>query len=167
MGRKLWNFSCGCVGEQGYFRLMVIGYACGLMMANAAVYLMKMGQPALLYLVPCTLGVFCAVAAREGKLLEMWKGPPVLNPAPAPAHAHTHTQGGEGGGGVGMNEVVVAASAPPLPSSSSSSSSSVVPVLGGGGGGGVGGVGGTVAAPIEGGVRIVGGGEEDAPLLDL
>ena len=57
----------------------VIGYSIGLMMANVAVYVMDMGQPALLYLVPCTLGVFCAVAHREGKFQMMWAGPPSLN----------------------------------------------------------------------------------------
>ena len=57
----------------------VIGYSIGLMMANVAVYVMDMGQPALLYLVPCTLGVFCAVSHREGTLPMMWRGPPSLN----------------------------------------------------------------------------------------
>lgn len=59
---------------------MVWGYAIGLMMANLAVYLMEMGQPALLYLVPCTLGVFSLVSFREGTLRHMWDGPPSLNP---------------------------------------------------------------------------------------
>ena len=36
-------------------------------------------QPALLYLVPCTLGVFCAASHREGTLAMMWSGPPSLN----------------------------------------------------------------------------------------
>lgn len=40
------------------FVIMVCGYAVGLMMANMAVYIMQMGQPALLYLVPCTLGSY-------------------------------------------------------------------------------------------------------------
>merc|ERR1719178_519651 len=62
-----------------YFILMVIGYSIGLMMANVAVYVMDMGQPALLYLVPCTLGVFCAVSHREGKFQMMWAAPPSLN----------------------------------------------------------------------------------------
>ena len=61
-----------------YYRLMVIGYAVGLMMANVAVYAMDMGQPALLYLVPCTLGAFCVKAKREGELAMMWEGPPSL-----------------------------------------------------------------------------------------
>ena len=59
------------------------------MMANIAVYAMQMGQPALLYLVPCTLGVFCVVSHREGTLGMMWRGPPSLTGVrePAPANA--------------------------------------------------------------------------------
>ena len=32
------------------------------------------GQPALLYLVPCTLGVTVALAYARGELSEMWEG---------------------------------------------------------------------------------------------
>ena len=46
------------------YTAQVIGYAVGLMMANVAVYVMAMGQPALLYLVPCTLGVLSLKASR-------------------------------------------------------------------------------------------------------
>jgi signal peptide peptidase-like protein 2B len=55
--------------------LVCMGYAVGLAMANAAVFLMNMGQPALLYLVPCTLGPLTLKAHREGTLHELWKGP--------------------------------------------------------------------------------------------
>jgi len=58
----------------GYFQIGCIGYAAGLMLANAAVYLMQMGQPALLYLVPCTLGVISAVSWSRGQFDEMWEG---------------------------------------------------------------------------------------------
>ena len=54
------------------------------MMANVAVYVMEMGQPALLYLVPCTLGSFCVKAHREGELAMMWRGPPSLTGVSAP-----------------------------------------------------------------------------------
>jgi hypothetical protein len=81
-----YDLSVGTPLTRGYFRLMVWGYAIGLMMANMAVYLMEMGQPALLYLVPCTLGVFAAVSYREGTLKDMWNGPPSLNDSrPAPS----------------------------------------------------------------------------------
>lgn len=84
---------------RGYFRAMVLGYAAGLMMANMAVYLMQMGQPALLYLVPCTLGVFAAMAHRHRVLGEMWKGPAVLAPPPQRRPPHQPPQQGAGGSG--------------------------------------------------------------------
>lgn len=50
-----------------------------------------MGQPALLYLVPCTLGLFVAVAKRDGTFNELWHGPQALEGggggAPVPAAA--------------------------------------------------------------------------------
>ena len=39
---------------------------------------MGMGQPALLYLVPCTLGVLIFQSRRDGRLTELWNGPPQL-----------------------------------------------------------------------------------------
>ena len=50
---------------------------------------MKQGQPALLYLVPCTLGVLCCVAHARGELSDMWHGPWQLPVAAA--------RGGNGG----------------------------------------------------------------------
>ena len=75
--------------HKGYFCLMVIGYSIGLMMANLAVYIMQMGQPALLYLVPCTLGVLTIVAHHNGVLTQLWNGPPSLNPVKTPQHPRT------------------------------------------------------------------------------
>jgi Signal peptide peptidase len=37
-----------------------------------------MGQPALLYLVPCTLGLLSFVSYADGTLRELWRGPPSL-----------------------------------------------------------------------------------------
>lgn len=62
----------------GHYILMVCGYAVGLLLANFAVYAMNTGQPALLYLVPCTLGVLSFKAWREGTLHDLWHGPPSL-----------------------------------------------------------------------------------------
>ena len=56
----------------------MIAYAVGLMMANVAVYLMNMGQPALLYLVPCCLGTICFMAWRRNELLSLWEGPKAI-----------------------------------------------------------------------------------------
>ena len=53
----------------------VMGYALGLALAQVAVVVMQLGQPALLYLVPCVLLPICAAAARRGVLEELWKGP--------------------------------------------------------------------------------------------
>jgi len=76
--------------SQKYFVLMVFGYAVGLAMANVAVALTQLGQPALLYLVPCTLGLFLAVARHDGNLGVLWRGPQALQGAaqPAPAGAY-------------------------------------------------------------------------------
>eukprot|EP00526_Cylindrotheca_closterium_P006810 CAMPEP_0113619368 /NCGR_PEP_ID=MMETSP0017_2-20120614/9832_1 /TAXON_ID=2856 /ORGANISM="Cylindrotheca closterium" /LENGTH=722 /DNA_ID=CAMNT_0000528937 /DNA_START=208 /DNA_END=2375 /DNA_ORIENTATION=- /assembly_acc=CAM_ASM_000147 len=61
-----------------YFFPLVIAYAVGLMMANVAVYVMEMGQPALLYLVPCTLGTMSYLGWKRGDLRALWEGPKVL-----------------------------------------------------------------------------------------
>ena len=64
-----------------YFVPLVLAYATGLFMANAAVYLMEMGQPALLYLVPCTLGTMAYKGWIRNELLSLWNGPKVLKEA--------------------------------------------------------------------------------------
>ena len=50
-------------------------------MANLAVYFMEMGQPALLYLVPCTLGTMCYLGRKRQELRQLWDGPRVLETA--------------------------------------------------------------------------------------
>ncbi|OQR96070.1 signal peptide peptidase-like, aspartyl protease family A22B [Achlya hypogyna] len=55
-----------------YYGVAAVGYAVGLFLANAAVVLMNMGQPALLYLVPCTLGAVAIAAHFGGDLPQMW-----------------------------------------------------------------------------------------------
>lgn len=64
-----------------YFVPLIIAYAIGLFMANAAVYLMEMGQPALLYLVPCTLGTMAYKGWKRNELISLWKGPKILKQA--------------------------------------------------------------------------------------
>eukprot|EP00903_Cladosiphon_okamuranus_P014280 g13263.t1 len=73
-----YDLSVGLGLTKGYFIFMVAGYAVGLLMANMAVYVMAMGQPALLYLVPCTLGLFVFLSYNDGTLRMMWDGPPSL-----------------------------------------------------------------------------------------
>ena len=65
----------------GYFAPLVVAYAVGLFMANAAVYLMNMGQPALLYLVPCCLGTICYMGWRRNELKDLWRGPKAIRTA--------------------------------------------------------------------------------------
>jgi hypothetical protein len=50
-------------------------------MANAAVYIMQMGQPALLYLVPCCLGTMMYIGHKSRELKELWEGPRVIRAA--------------------------------------------------------------------------------------
>lgn len=72
--------NCGlCSG--GYFVPLVIAYAIGLAMANSAVYLMNMGQPALLYLVPCCLGTMTFMGWRRSELQDLWDGPRAIRSA--------------------------------------------------------------------------------------
>jgi len=63
----------------GYFTWGVIGYAIGLCCTFVSLYLMKHGQPALLFLVPGTLLPTCLIALRKGELRALWTanyGPP-------------------------------------------------------------------------------------------
>lgn len=68
-----FDYSTKSLGEN-YYRAMCIGYAVGLGMANIAVTLMQMGQPALMYLVPTTLGSLLVLAWKNGDLKAMWTG---------------------------------------------------------------------------------------------
>lgn len=70
-----------CCCSKGYFVPLVIAYAIGLLMANVAVYVMNMGQPALLYLVPCTLGTMCVLGHQNHELKQLWDGPRILQTA--------------------------------------------------------------------------------------
>jgi hypothetical protein len=52
----------------------VAAYIVGLVLTGVALFLMKSGQPALLYLVPCTLLMTFAIAKYRGELGHMWRG---------------------------------------------------------------------------------------------
>lgn len=60
-------------GLDGYFVISAAGYAAGVAITDAVLVATGAGQPALLYIVPCTLGVTVAVAWRRGHLAEMWR----------------------------------------------------------------------------------------------
>ncbi|KAK1294560.1 Signal peptide peptidase-like 2 [Acorus calamus] len=71
---------------KGYFVWLTCGYAFGLFLTYLALYLMDgHGQPALLYLVPCTLGLIVVMGWAKGELKHLWdygKGPSrTSNPA--------------------------------------------------------------------------------------
>jgi signal peptide peptidase-like protein 2B len=59
--------------EKGYFVPCLCGYAIGLVVTFAALAIMQLGQPALLYLVPSTLGTALVIAAIRGELAQMWR----------------------------------------------------------------------------------------------
>ena len=56
-------------------------------MANIAVVLTDMGQPALLYLVPCTLGLLLFIAHHDNTLPDLWRGPAILDEDTDPKHS--------------------------------------------------------------------------------
>lgn len=68
------------VKGQKYLWCAIWGYAAGLIAALAAGVLMRAPQPALLYLVPSTLGPVVFSAWVRNELQELWDGPrPVVN----------------------------------------------------------------------------------------
>lgn len=57
----------------GYFLWSTVGYAFGLFFTYLGLYLMKgHGQPALLYLVPCTLGLTVLLSTIRGEIRDLW-----------------------------------------------------------------------------------------------
>ncbi|XP_009707933.1 PREDICTED: signal peptide peptidase-like 2A isoform X3 [Cariama cristata] len=57
-----------------YYISCTIAYAIGMVLTFVVLALMKMGQPALLYLVPCTLITSSLVAWRRKEMKKFWKG---------------------------------------------------------------------------------------------
>jgi len=87
------NYFFGCrFCSGGYYGPLVVAYAIGLLMANAAVYLMQMGQPALLYLVPCCLGTMAYIGWRRHELHELWSGPRALRAADAIVYGEEYVE---------------------------------------------------------------------------
>eukprot|EP01029_Cantina_marsupialis_P001481 TRINITY_DN11262_c0_g1_i1.p1 TRINITY_DN11262_c0_g1~~TRINITY_DN11262_c0_g1_i1.p1 ORF type:complete len:663 (-),score=132.90 TRINITY_DN11262_c0_g1_i1:132-2120(-) len=54
--------------------LGLIGYFCGLVLTNIALVIMRQGQPALLYIVPCVVLPILFVTHRKGHLKSFWTG---------------------------------------------------------------------------------------------
>merc|ERR1719469_703974 len=67
--------------KAGYFVPALVGYFVGLNLTIAALCIMRMGQLALLYLVPCTLGTTLILAKVRGESNLLWEGIPVKSEA--------------------------------------------------------------------------------------
>ncbi|ETW01312.1 hypothetical protein H310_06876 [Aphanomyces invadans] len=79
-----------------YYAVTCVGYCVGLFAANLAVLYMEMGQPALLYLVPCTLGGIAIAASLSGDLHQMWHfGPYPVHPMAPTQRTPMDVEGGE------------------------------------------------------------------------
>ncbi|XP_061097432.1 signal peptide peptidase-like 2 [Conger conger] len=68
-----------------YFLACTIGYGVGLLVTFAVLALMQAAQPALLYLVPCTLLSSLAVALWRKELPQFWTGSGFAKDIPQPA----------------------------------------------------------------------------------
>ena len=64
----------GMSWKRGYFVPALLGYLVGMAMTDCNLILMASGQPALLFLVPCTLGTTCALAYCRGDFKALWAG---------------------------------------------------------------------------------------------
>lgn len=59
----------------GYFLWLLVGYTVGFCFTYLSLYLMKgQGQPALLYLVPCTLGLIIILGCVRREMKDLWVG---------------------------------------------------------------------------------------------
>ncbi|KAK1260471.1 Signal peptide peptidase-like 4 [Acorus gramineus] len=64
--------------RSGYFLWSMVAYGFGLLTTYVALNLMDgHGQPALLYIVPFTLGTIWALGRKRGELRNLWRGEPV------------------------------------------------------------------------------------------
>lgn len=66
-------------GFSGYFVPSVIAYSIGLIITFIALKIMQKGQPALLYLVPATLGTVIVLGLKRGELSNLWNGFATVN----------------------------------------------------------------------------------------
>ncbi|CAN8295414.1 unnamed protein product [Cochlearia groenlandica] len=58
---------------RGYFPWLMFGYGLGLFLTYFGLYIMNgHGQPALLYLVPCTLGITVILGLVRGEIKDLW-----------------------------------------------------------------------------------------------
>ncbi|XP_018824430.1 signal peptide peptidase-like 3 isoform X1 [Juglans regia] len=75
----------------GYFLWLMIGYGFGLIFTYVGLYLMDgHGQPALLYLVPCTLGLVFILGFVRGELPHLWNYTTEEEPASSSREQSVH-----------------------------------------------------------------------------
>ena len=68
-----YDWLCNKSLRAGYFLWTMIAYGLGLFVTYVALNLMDgHGQPALLYIVPCTLGTFLMLGKKRGELKHLW-----------------------------------------------------------------------------------------------
>lgn len=73
---RVIDVDCNLKPRHGYFYPSLCAYAVGLLATYTALYWEvggTEGQPALLYLVPSTLGTVCALAAWRGHMSALWR----------------------------------------------------------------------------------------------
>jgi minor histocompatibility antigen H13 len=58
--------------QRPYFTAVAVSYVAGLVAAFAANGITHLGQPALLYIVPCTLGAVISTAVSRDELWRLW-----------------------------------------------------------------------------------------------
>ena len=70
----------------GFFVMTLAAYGCGLILADVAVSYFQSGQPALLYIVPLTVGSVAARAYKAGILAKLWSSMPSMKLVALPVH---------------------------------------------------------------------------------
>ncbi|XP_041086727.1 signal peptide peptidase-like 2B isoform X1 [Polyodon spathula] len=78
------RFDIQVQSSQVYFVACTVAYGIGLLITFVALALMQMGQPALLYLVPCTLLTSLGVALWRRELAMFWTGSGFVKEMPQP-----------------------------------------------------------------------------------
>jgi len=92
-----FDYQMGYGWLRGYFGMSVVGYGAGLLLTYVALVVMRSGQPALLYLVPCTLYAVLAVAWWRGDVRQLWEG---TKEEQEEVRVHAARMNGESGSGV-------------------------------------------------------------------
>ena len=77
---KFFNF---CLNRDVYVYVCAAAYGVGLLVTFLALAIMGSGQPALLYIVPLTLGTTVVIGWSRKELRQLWIGEPVS------AYCHT------------------------------------------------------------------------------